>query len=138
MGKLIFKYLTRKKKRLNLLKQFSGGISQNDLTLLSEDSMSSFGQNIWKILAVSKVNSLTTTQLSGLTSSQITDLINSPNYSSYSSSIRSYAASALDPSRSASSSGSVASSQGSSANMVEFSIVTFVLSFGLAQILSHF
>lgn len=103
---------------------------------MSEDSISSLGQNIWGILAVSKVNSLTPSQLSGLASSQLSDLTNSPNYALFSSSVRNYAASALDPTRTVSTV-SVDPNAGSSADLVNFNVVVLALSLGLALILTR-
>ena len=41
------------------------------------------------------------TQLQGLSSSQVSGIVNSPNYSSFSSSIKTYAASASNPTQAA-------------------------------------
>ncbi len=104
--------------------------------------MSSFGQNIWKILAVSKVNSLSNDQLNGLTSSQLTNLINSPNYDSFSSTIRNYATSTLNPTKTVTNSNSQSQSMqvsygssSSNGNLIKFENVILVLSIALAQFL---
>lgn len=43
------------------------------------------------------VNSLSQAQLQGLSSSQVSGIINSPNYASFSSNIKTYAAAASNP-----------------------------------------
>ena len=62
--------------------------------------MSSIGQYVWNIMSVSKVNTLTTKQLQGLTSIQVSQVMNSPNYNSFSSAVKAYCESVAYPSRS--------------------------------------
>ena len=51
-------------------------------------------------MPVAKVNSLKTTQLQGLTVAQVSQIMNSPNYSLFSSAIKAYCQSVAYPSRS--------------------------------------
>lgn len=51
-------------------------------------------------MSVAKVNTLTTTQLQGLTSTQVGQVMNSPNYNSFSSAVKAYCESVAYPSRS--------------------------------------
>jgi len=63
------------------------GITISDLATLSADSISSITTNAFQYMPAETVNSLSTTQLAGLSATQLTALLNSPNYSSFSSSI---------------------------------------------------
>ena len=71
-----------------------------DLLKVPASAMSSFGNNVWKIMPVSAVNQLTKSQLQGLTYPQINSIRKSPNFAYYSSDIQAYVRAALGMSRS--------------------------------------
>ena len=52
--------------------------------------MSSFGNNVWKIMPVSVVNQLTKSQLQGLTYKQLNSIRQSPNFVYFSSDIQAF------------------------------------------------
>ena len=79
------------------------GISVSDLSQVSADSISSLGNNVWAVMSPSTVNTLSTSQLEGLTSTQVNGILTSPNYASFSSTIQAYAQAASDPTKSTSS-----------------------------------
>ena len=111
----------------------------SDLALVDADSMSSFASNVADIAAVATINSLTTTQLQGLTSSQVSSMMNSPNYSQFSSAIREYCARVSNPSRTVTiSQPSVIPSgggSGSGSTMLTYSLINLFLSVVGANIL---
>lgn len=83
--------------------------------------MSSVGEYVWNIMSVAKVNSLTIEQLQGLSSTQVSQLMNSPNYDSFSTAIKIYTASVA--------SGTTASTTVSSESCVlKFGLFNFILS----------
>ena len=59
-------------------------------------SISSFSNNAWSIMPLSTINTLTVTQLHGMTTQQLSSIINSPDFAQMSSSIRSYATSVVN------------------------------------------
>jgi len=76
------------------------GISVSDLSQLPNNVMSSLTANVWNLMAVATVNSLTTGQLKGLTNTQVANIMRSPNYSQLSTAIRVYCESVAYPDRS--------------------------------------
>jgi len=63
------------------------GISTTDIQLVSADSMSSITTTALEYMPATTVNMLSPTQIAGLSNDQITSLMNSPNYASFSTSI---------------------------------------------------
>lgn len=85
--------------KISELGSIMAGISVNDLALIDQDLISAFGSNVWDIMSVSTVNSLNSTQLVGLTLSQVRDIMNSPNYEKFSKEIKEYCNNAINPQR---------------------------------------
>jgi hypothetical protein len=75
---------------LSELGSIISGISIADLQLVSVDSMSSITTTAFQYMPAATVNSLSVSQLTGLSIDQVTALLNSPNYASFSSSIKNY------------------------------------------------
>ena len=72
-------------------------------------SISSLTDSVWRIMPANTVNSLSQEQLAGLTNNQVNSILNSPNFASFSSEIRLYAAQAANPTKALSASGEVKS-----------------------------
>ncbi len=65
------------------------GITTTDIALVSADGISSITTNALQYMPAATVNALSSTQLAGLAVDQVSALLNSPNYASFSSSITS-------------------------------------------------
>ena len=101
--------------------------------------MSSFGPNVWNIISVTTVNTLSASQLLGLTNSQVNDIMKSPNYEQFSDEIKEYCMLVSNPSRFTSVvsfSDPFSQSSDSSGFMIKYSLTNMVLSlFGVKFLL---
>ena len=75
------------KKLINCLLK-KDGISAADFANISSSAISSITTTAWTYMPASIVNTMTNSQLTGLSSTQVSALLNSPNYSQFSSSIQ--------------------------------------------------
>ena len=67
---------------------FSAGITAADLETIPASYMSSISSSALQYMPAAKLNLLTMDQLNGLSTEQVASLVNSPYYSSFSSSIK--------------------------------------------------
>jgi len=65
-----------------------GGISSSELAQINGDDISSLESNVWTTMPVATVNTLSSDQLQGLSASQVSTMTNSPNYASFSGTIK--------------------------------------------------
>jgi len=72
------------------------GITTTDLASVSADAIHSFSTLSFKFMPAATVNSMSATQLAGLSHVQVVALLNSPYYSSFSTTVTSALASATD------------------------------------------
>jgi len=63
------------------------GITTTDMAYVSDDGISSFSTTAFQYMPAATVNSMSTTQLAGLAVDQVTALLNSPYYSSFSTAV---------------------------------------------------
>lgn len=81
--------LTSSSSALTELGAIISGITTADMALVSSDMVSSISSNALQYMPADTINSMSSTQLSGLSATQVVALQSSPNYSSFSSSVKS-------------------------------------------------
>jgi len=87
--------LTSSASAISELGSVMAGVSTADIALISADNIGSITTSAWTNMPAATVNSLSATQLAGLSTDQVTALTNNPNAASFSASVTNALTSAL-------------------------------------------